>query len=119
MKIIRGRMGVAVCLGIAFFGGLAGLHARAAAAAPSRTHQEGDDDVRERAERLIEEGRRTFRHDTFGDEAFWGGALRLHEAIEGAAFFDVEQGVLAGRPVAGDRPGDIAVDHRWTTPSID
>jgi len=30
----------------------------------------------------LEEGRRIFRYDTFGDEAFWGGALRLHEAIQ-------------------------------------
>src|SRR5262249_27810124 len=29
----------------------------------------------------LEEGRNTFRYDTFGDEDFWGGALRLHEAI--------------------------------------
>ncbi|AMV36884.1 hypothetical protein [Planctomyces sp. SH-PL62] len=29
----------------------------------------------------IAEGRRTFRYDTFGDEAFWGGALRLHETV--------------------------------------
>ena len=34
---------------------------------------------------LIARGRSTFRFDTFGDEAFWGGALRLHEAIAGAA----------------------------------
>jgi hypothetical protein len=31
----------------------------------------------------IKEGRRVFRYDTFGDEAFWGGTLRLHEAIVG------------------------------------
>ena len=30
-------------------------------------------------------GRNTFRFDTFGDQEFWGGALRLHEAIAGAA----------------------------------
>ena len=30
---------------------------------------------------LAAEGRRTFRHDTFGDEAFWGETLRLHETI--------------------------------------
>ena len=35
--------------------------------------------------RAIDAGRRTFRHDTFGDEAFWGDTLRLHEAIAGAA----------------------------------
>ncbi len=35
------------------------------------------------ADRMMEEGRETFRHDTFGDEAFWSGALRLHESIAG------------------------------------
>ncbi len=30
---------------------------------------------------LIEQGRQVFRYDTFGDEAFWGGKLRLHEAV--------------------------------------
>lgn len=32
---------------------------------------------------LVSEGKETFRHDTFGDEAFWGGTLKLHEAIAG------------------------------------
>ncbi len=41
--------------------------------------------VVQNAARLIEEGRETFRFDTFGDEAFWGDQLRLHEAIAGAA----------------------------------
>lgn len=31
--------------------------------------------------RLVAEGRETFRFDTFGDEAFWGETLRLHEAL--------------------------------------
>ena len=42
---------------------------------------------------LFEEGRNTFRFDTFGDEAFWGGELRLHEAIEGAALGGVGPGI--------------------------
>lgn len=29
----------------------------------------------------VAEGRRIFRYDTFGDEAFWGEQLRLHEAV--------------------------------------
>ena len=49
--------------------------------------------VRQHANRQIEEGRRIFRYDTFGDEAFWGGTLRLHEAIEGAQFGGVGPGV--------------------------
>jgi hypothetical protein len=39
------------------------------------------DDVK--AERMLAEGRRTFRFDTFGSEDFWGGSLKLHQAIEG------------------------------------
>jgi hypothetical protein len=42
---------------------------------------------------LIEQGRQTFRFDTFGDEAFWGDALKLHQAIEGSAFGGVGPGV--------------------------
>ena len=41
----------------------------------------------------IADGRQTFRFDTFGDEAFWGGTLRLHEAIEGSAHGGVGPGV--------------------------
>ena len=37
------------------------------------------------SQRLFAEGRAVFRFDTFGDEAFWGGTLGLHRAIEGAA----------------------------------
>jgi hypothetical protein len=42
---------------------------------------------------MIEEGRRTFRFDTFGDEAFWGGQLQLHRAIAGEANGGVGPGV--------------------------
>ena len=31
--------------------------------------------------RQVHEGRQTFRYATFGDEAFWGDTLGLHEAI--------------------------------------
>src|SRR5262245_22913975 len=51
------------------------------------------DPTNDNARRLIEEGKRTFRFDTFGDEAFWGGALQLHTAIEGAKFGGVGPGV--------------------------
>jgi hypothetical protein len=39
------------------------------------------DPIGANADRMLDEGRATFRYDTFGDEAFWGGALRLHEAV--------------------------------------
>jgi hypothetical protein len=36
------------------------------------------------AAKLLREGREIFRYDSFGSEDFWGGQLRLHEAILGA-----------------------------------
>ncbi len=42
---------------------------------------------------LFNDGRAIFRDDTFGDEAFWGGALKLHQAIEGSALGGVGGGV--------------------------
>jgi hypothetical protein len=30
---------------------------------------------------MIKQGHHIFRFDTFGDEAFWGGKLKLHETI--------------------------------------
>ncbi|TAK74067.1 MAG: hypothetical protein EPO16_11590 [Dehalococcoidia bacterium] len=47
----------------------------------------------EQAQQLIEEGRDTFRYDTFGDETFWGDTLKLHQAIEGADLGGVGTGV--------------------------
>lgn len=43
--------------------------------------------------RMLEEGKRTFRYDTFGDEAFWGDTLRLHQAIAGSALGGVGPGI--------------------------
>jgi hypothetical protein len=55
--------------------------------------QAPDDPVVQHAARMIEDGRRTFRYDTFGDQAFWGGALKLHRAIAGADNGGVGPGV--------------------------
>ena len=35
--------------------------------------------------RLVSQGKRTFRFDTFNDQAFWGGVLHLNRAIAGKA----------------------------------
>ena len=62
--------------------------------AVSRSGSGGDDRAAVRAEkRLFEQGRRTFRFDTFGDQAFWGGALQLHKAIEGKKLGGVGPGL--------------------------
>src|SRR5262245_1514563 len=41
----------------------------------------------------IEDGRNIFRYDTYGDEAFWGDALQLHQAIQGSRFGGTGPGV--------------------------
>ena len=45
------------------------------------------------ANAFLEEGRETFRFDTFGDEVFWGDALQLHQAIKGANLGGVGPGI--------------------------
>lgn len=52
-----------------------------------------DQATRAHALQLIDEGRSTFRHDTFGDEAFWSGTLRLQKSIAGEAGGGVGPGV--------------------------
>jgi len=52
-----------------------------------------DSTIKADAIRMIAEGRNTFRFDTFGDQAFWGDTLHLHQAIEGAALGGVGPGV--------------------------
>lgn len=42
---------------------------------------------------LFARGRRIFRFDTFGDQAFWGGALQLNRAIAGSKNGGVGPGV--------------------------
>jgi hypothetical protein len=60
------------------------------------------------SERVLMEGRHTFRFDTFGDEAFWGDTLRLHEAIEGSALGGVGPGVSPRSALAVGLKVDVA-----------
>lgn len=52
-----------------------------------------DDPILDDARDMIQEGRQTFRFDTFGDEAFWGDQLKLHRAIAGADLGGVGPGL--------------------------
>jgi hypothetical protein len=60
------------------------------AAAPAKGY---DADVAKSSQTMIEEGRKIFRYDTFGSEAFWGDALQLHKAILGEKNGGVGPGV--------------------------
>lgn len=52
------------------------------------------------AGQMVQEGRQIFRFDTFGDEAFWGDTLKLHQAIAGAANGGVGAGVSPATALA-------------------
>jgi hypothetical protein len=52
-----------------------------------------DSQISGNAQRMMEEGKRIFRFDTFGDEVFWTDTLKLHHAIEGAKLGGVGPGV--------------------------
>jgi len=51
------------------------------------------DAVKDNALQLIDQGKQTFRFDTFGDEAFWGDTLKLHQAVAGSKLGGVGGGV--------------------------
>ena len=64
----------------------------------------------EQAKRYLEEGRETFRFDTFGSEDFWGGKLRLlasPDARDGSLKLWQDAYVYAGLI-----DGDERVEHR-------
>jgi hypothetical protein len=48
----------------------------------------------------LSQGRQIFRYDTFGDEAFWGDLLQLHQAIQGEGFGGVGPGVSPNTALA-------------------
>src|SRR5919204_4405584 len=52
-----------------------------------------DNLILRQAGHMRDQGRQVFRFDTFGDEAFWGDALHLQQAFEGAKFGGVGPGV--------------------------
>ena len=52
-----------------------------------------DPAVAANARQMLDEGRRVFRYETFGDEAYWGDTLKLHRAIAGAKLGGVGPGV--------------------------
>ena len=60
------------------------------------------------AQRTLAKGRQIFRFDTFGDEAFWGDTIKLHQAIEGASLGGVGSGVSPKTALAVGLKVDVA-----------
>src|SRR5579864_5734288 len=76
-------------LGLLFY---VGIQRGIVSAANQESHR-FDDVISANARRMLQEGRKIFRYDTFGDEAFWGDTIKLHQALAGEKNGGVGPGV--------------------------
>src|SRR2546421_1385462 len=58
------------------------------------------DEVESSALKTLKNGRNIFRFDTFGDQAFWGDTLKLHQSIEGVDHGGIGPGVSPSTALA-------------------
>jgi hypothetical protein len=86
-----GRLAMVVGAGLLLY--LGAVIVNGTVSAVTASNPDPDAANRTAAEQLFDQGKATFRFDTFGDEAFWGGALQLHRAIEGEKLGGVGPGV--------------------------
>lgn len=84
-----------------------------------------DEQIQANARRMLQEGKRIFRFDTFGSEEFWGGKLRLHEAIAGVSpkaalglGLKVDAEALPAQLVAQMKAGKVDLDSPATTAAL-
>src|SRR5713226_2493296 len=68
-----------------------------------------DTEIRLHSQQMIDQGRKTFRFDTFGSEAYWGDTLKLHQAIEGEKLGGVGPGVSPKTALAVGLKVDVDV----------
>ena len=92
----RGRWAIALAFSVA--GALVAMALTAVVSAPQVSARPGgsaagQDQGNTAGASLVRQGRRTFRFDTFGDQAFWGGTLHLNQAIAGAKHGGVGPGL--------------------------
>ncbi len=80
------------------------------------------DTIFENAQSMLIEGRRVFRFDTFGDQAFWGDTIKLHLAIAAvspktalAVGLKVDVDALPEKLVEQLKKGKINLDDPATT----
>jgi hypothetical protein len=129
----RGKLLAAVALaaatatGLLFVPGLSTPSAAAEEEAAEKTQFTGfDRQILANLDRSFLQGRRIFRHDTFGDEAFWGDTLKLHQAVQGQRFGGVGGGLTPRMALAfglkvdlGALPGSLQSDLRHGRVDLD
>lgn len=85
-----------------------------------------DDDSGAQQAALVEQGKQTFRFDTFGDEAQWTDTLRMHEVVAAAVDpttalsvgLKVDAEALPQAVVEGIRNGSISLTSPATTVAL-
>jgi hypothetical protein len=84
-----------------------------------------DDAVAANAKAMVDEGRQTFRFETFGDEAFWTDALQMQNAVKGlspkaalAAGLKVDMDVIPADVAAAIKAGKVNLDDPAVTQTL-
>lgn len=92
-------MTLVLCLGAGFALFLTAALTHAADQARS-SGSKYEDMTNQNVGQMLADGRRTFRYDTFGNEAFWGDQLKLHDAIQGSKLGGVGPGISPKQALA-------------------
>jgi len=80
-------------VGVFLFAAITLLHESSLLAGEENEHSRDDRKGDRPAQATLDLGRQIFRFDTFGDEAWWGDTLKLHQALAGARNGGVGPGV--------------------------
>ena len=99
---------VVVALALACIPRPKGVETNPASKTQQAPREEFDDKISDNAKELFEQGRTTFRWDTFGSEAFWGGKLQLHRAILGQKLGGVGAGLTPNQALKAGLKADVA-----------
>src|SRR5262245_34828014 len=77
------------------------------------------------AAQMIDQGRQIFRFDTFGDQAFWGGQLMMHQVVSAitprqalSLGLKVDSNALSPATVEAIRHGQVNLDDPAVTLSL-
>jgi hypothetical protein len=78
-------------------------------AQPQKTAVEKEDAITANANKMLADGKQTFRFETFGDEAYWTDALQLNKAIAGEKNGGVGAGLSPNAALAAGLKVDMDV----------
>jgi hypothetical protein len=76
---------------------------------PPKTAGERENATPDNANKMLEEGKQTFRYETFGDEVYWTDALQLNKAIAGEKHGGIGAGLSPKTALAAGLKVDMDV----------